>query len=141
MATLQEPICCPSCGETKRLVLLTPSRPGPDGWGRRCKTCGRRWSLDDEAVPGESQQRAEAAVGLARHLNAAHSGARSLAEALDAELLDSRLEAIFAEAICCSECGAGYDDAYWQAIYPDGDTMPELDEFVCDHCRFGGESA
>jgi hypothetical protein len=35
---------CPECG-SDQIVKLTPVIPGPDGWGGRCKTCGKRWDV------------------------------------------------------------------------------------------------
>ena len=35
---------CPACG-SERIVRLTPTMPGPSGWGGRCKACGWQWGL------------------------------------------------------------------------------------------------
>jgi hypothetical protein len=45
-----QPGRCPAC-RSDRTILITPIRPGPVGWGGRCKACGYRWSLD---APAES---------------------------------------------------------------------------------------
>ncbi len=39
---------CPYCGG-KEIVHTHPGVPGPLGWGGRCKTCGRSWSLYRQA--------------------------------------------------------------------------------------------
>jgi DNA-directed RNA polymerase subunit RPC12/RpoP len=41
---------CPVCGSA-RVVKITPTVPGPNGWGGRCKDCGSRW--DDDLPPDE----------------------------------------------------------------------------------------
>jgi hypothetical protein len=33
---------CPYCGSEK-IVSQTPVVAGPDGWGGRCKDCGKEW--------------------------------------------------------------------------------------------------
>ena len=35
---------CPSCMSDK-VIRLTPTTPGPDGWGYRCKKCGTTWNI------------------------------------------------------------------------------------------------
>lgn len=41
---------CPACGSEK-IVTLTPSVPGPNGWGGRCKACQYQWAMLPPFVP------------------------------------------------------------------------------------------
>ena len=41
---------CPGCG-SDAIVSVTPSVPGPRGWGGRCKACGYEWSLPQTEDP------------------------------------------------------------------------------------------
>lgn len=36
---------CPNC-DSINVVQVTPARPGPDGWGWRCRRCGHTWPLE-----------------------------------------------------------------------------------------------
>lgn len=49
------------------------------------------------------------------------------------------LRALEGGDIPCSQCGQTYPDEFWARVYGDPWEMPELDEFVCDRCRFGDD--
>jgi hypothetical protein len=42
---------CPKCGSS-RVVSLTPTVPGPTGWGFRCRECRHEWNLEEMVKSG-----------------------------------------------------------------------------------------
>lgn len=52
---------CPKCGGDS-VVRMTPSTPGPTGWGGRCEACGHHWQLQEIEHGSQENQRDSASL-------------------------------------------------------------------------------
>lgn len=117
---------CPACEQND---------PTPDE--RHMRAFIRRW------MAARRGERARATIlRLAPYLRSGYTMSEALAgeRAVAAQM---RYEMRDAETgrVCCSGCGAAYDDAEWDALYSDSDCRPDDDELLCAACAFGGLGA